>query len=209
MAAVAGIGFEGVRMAKVGHPHEVCRVASLLERAGCTATIHLLIESAHALENVYQPATASRTVRMLGLGESDLRADLRTGLEGSTMDVSRARVIIASRTAGLSSPCQSVWPEPHDVAGLLRSSVHGENLGFIGRMAIHPDQLPIIHDVYTPTSSEIAHAHEICEAADLARENNASIVITSKGRMVGPPMIANAKQTLSLTTALNLVTEAS
>ncbi|MFJ3217577.1 HpcH/HpaI aldolase/citrate lyase family protein [Kitasatospora sp. NPDC086801] len=209
VAAVVGSGLEGVRMAKVGHPDDVRRVASALERAGSSATIHLLIESARALENVYGLAIAARAVSMLGLGESDLRADLRTGLEGPTMDASRARVVIASRAAGLPSPCQSVWPEPRDPEGLLRSCLHGKNLGFVGRMAIHPAQLPIIHDVYTPTTGEIKDAQEICEAAELAHENNASVVITAKGRLVAPPIIANARQTLSLANALNLVTEAS
>lgn len=55
-------------------------------------------------------ATASPSVGMLGLGESDLRADLYTDPESATMDASQTRVIIASRAAGLPNPLQSVFP---------------------------------------------------------------------------------------------------
>jgi citrate lyase subunit beta / citryl-CoA lyase len=205
--AVAGIRLAGIRMAKVGSPEEVRRVADLLHDLGHSATIHVLIESASALEHAFELATASRAVTMLGLGESDLQADLNTTKEGPTMDASRARVIIASRAAGLPSPCQSVYAEPNDLDGLLVTSKHGRRLGFLGRMAIHPMQLPIIHTVYTPTMGEIDDALEICAAMDLAAMQNRSIIITERGRMVGPPAVAKAKQVLELAYALNLTAD--
>jgi citrate lyase subunit beta/citryl-CoA lyase len=142
---------------------------------------------------------------MLGLGESDLRADLYTGPESATMDACRTRVIIASRAAGLPNPLQSVFAEPRDLDGLLTTSRHGKELGFIGRMAIHPDQVPIIHGVYTPEPHEIEEAMEIYAAAALAEAQDLSIVINKEGKMVGPPILARARQTLHLASALNLV----
>ncbi|BBA97278.1 putative citrate lyase beta chain [Actinacidiphila reveromycinica] len=203
--AVAGEGLAGVRLAKAGSPDDVRRAAYLLRQAGSAAVVHVLIESAAALENAYALATASPSVGMLGLGESDLRADLGAAPESPTMDAARARVIVASRAAGLPSPCQSVYPEPRDPHGLLVTSRHGRGLGFIGRMAIHPAQIPIIHDVYTPTPDEIDDARSICEAARIAAEADRSIVITPSGRMVGPPAVARAKQVLQLARTLNLI----
>jgi citrate lyase subunit beta / citryl-CoA lyase len=202
--AVAGAGLSAIRMAKVASPEEVRQVAGLLRDLGHPATIHVLIESASALEHAFALATASPAVTMLGLGESDLQADLNTTKEGPTMDASRARVIIASRAAGLPNPCQSVYAEPRDLDGLLVTSKHGRRLGFLGRMAIHPAQIPIINTVYTPTVNEIDDALEICAAVDLAAMQNRSIIITEHGRMVGPPAVARAKQVLELASALNL-----
>ncbi|WP_269854620.1 HpcH/HpaI aldolase/citrate lyase family protein [Streptomyces sp. RPT161] len=204
--AVAGTGLAGIRMAKVGLPDEVRRVADILRELRHPAKIHVLIESAGALERAFALATASPTVTMLGLGESDLRADLNTTAEGPTMDASRARVITAARAAGLPNPCQSVYAEPRDLRGLLVTSKHGRRLGFLGRMAIHPAQIPIIHDVYTPTMDEIDDALEICAAVDLAAMESRSITITAQGKMVGPPALARAKQVLELANALNLIT---
>ncbi|GDY31999.1 HpcH/HpaI aldolase/citrate lyase family protein [Gandjariella thermophila] len=203
--AVAGVGLTGVRLAKTQRVGEVRQVAKLLRQAGSSAVIHVLIETANGLEHAYRLATASPSVGMLGLGESDLRADLYASMDGATMDAARTRVIIASRAAGLPNPLQSVFPDPRDLDGLLATSLHGKQLGFIGRMAIHPSQVPVIHRVYTPQPYEIEEAMEICAAAALAEAQNQSIVINSKGKMVGPPAIANAQQTLRLASALDLV----
>ena len=140
-----------------------------------------------------------------GLGESDLRADLGADYESPTMDACRARVIIVSRAAGLMNPCQSVFPEPRDSRGLLLNSQYGRQLGFMGRMAIHPAQVPIINNVYTPKSGEIEDAREICEAASLAAGQNKSVVITEAGKIVAPPVVARAMQLLRLAHTLNLI----
>lgn len=203
--AVAGPGLIGVRLPKVGYQGDVKRVESLLDQAGSTATIHVLIESAYALEIAYELATASPAVGMLGLGESDLCADIRADPEGVTMDASRARLIMVSRAAGLPNPCQSVSPEIHNPDVLRRTSSHGKRLGFMGRMAIHPAQLPVINEVYTPNQQEILDAQEIFQAAELARQQNRTVVLTNEGRVIAPPVIANARNILRLANALNLV----
>lgn len=205
--AVAGAGLVGVRIAKTRNVGEVRRVAALLESAACTAIVHVLIESADALRDAFELATATPAVTMLGLGESDLRADLCAELDSITMDLGRARIVVASRAAGLINPAQSVHPEPRDLAGLLTTSERGKRLGFVGRMAIHPDQIPIIHRVYTPQPSEIEEAREICATADTAREADLSIVL-SKGRLVSPPVVARARRTLHLAENLDLSMEA-
>jgi len=204
--AVVGAGLAGLRVAKVCSAEEVRRVAAVLDDLGHPGEIHVLIESAKALEHAFGLATASERVTMVGLGESDLRADLNTTNEGPTMDAARARVIIAARAAGLPNPIQSVYAEPRDLRGLLVTSKHGRRLGFLGRMAIHPAQIPIIHDVYTPTTDEIDDALEVCAAVDLAAVQSRSIAITPKGKMVGPPALARARQVLELATALDLIT---
>ncbi|WP_198407172.1 HpcH/HpaI aldolase/citrate lyase family protein [Nocardia terpenica] len=203
--AVAGVGLTGVRLAKAEQPSEIRHVAKLLRQRNSEAVIHVLIETASGLENAYRLAIAAPSVRMLGLGESDLRADLHSDMEGPTMDAARTRAIIASRAAGLPNPLQSVFPDPRNLEGLELTSVHGKALGFIGRMAIHPSQLPIIHRVFTPQPHEIEEAMEICAVAALAEDTNQSIVMDGNGKMVGPPAIANARQTLRLASALDLV----
>lgn len=203
--AIAGPGLSGVRLAKVASPDDVQQVAFLLAQAGCAASIQLLIETAHALENAFALATCSPAVGLLSLGEYDLCADLRAATEGPTIDACRSRVVIASRAAGLASPCQSVSPDIHDTDALLRTSRHGKSLGFMGRMALHPLQIPAINEVYTPTPAEIADAQAVFRAADLAERENRTVVVTDEGRIIAPPVLANAKNVLRLANALNLV----
>ncbi|HEX4818227.1 MAG TPA: CoA ester lyase [Nonomuraea sp.] len=209
IVAVAGAGLDGVRVPKVEQPADVAQVAELLTRAGRPVPLHLLVETAYALEAAYALATAAPLVEMLGLGESDLRVNLGSDLDGATMDAARIRVITASRAARLLNPCQSVFAEVRDPEGLRRSCEHGRRLGFFGRMAIHPAQLPVIHQVYSPTAQEIAEAEEICAVAELALERNATVVVSSRQRLVAPPIVANAKRVLGIARALGLTEEPS
>lgn len=207
--AIAGPGLSGVRLAKVGYPSDVEQVELLLAQADCPASIHLLIETAHALEIAFVLATSSPAVGMLSLGEHDLCADLRVATEGPVMDACRSRVVIASRAAGLRGPSQSVYQDIRDNDGLLRTSRYGKSLGFMGRMAVHPLQIPAIHEVYTPTSEEIADAQTIFRFSGLASGENQSVAVavTDDGRIISPPILAKAKNVLQLASALNLVEE--
>jgi citrate lyase subunit beta/citryl-CoA lyase len=203
--AVAGPGLSGLRMAKVAHPEDVRQVAELLAQAGCPAPIHLLLESAYALEIAFDLATSSPAVAMMSLGESDLCADLRITAESPAMDACRSRVVIASRAAGLPSPCQSVFPDVHDIDALLRTSRYAKAHGFMGRMALHPVQIPVIHEVYTPTAQEIADAQAVFRTAELALTANRSVVLNERGSVIAPPILANARNVLRLAEALNLL----
>ncbi|MEU6183866.1 HpcH/HpaI aldolase/citrate lyase family protein [Streptomyces coeruleorubidus] len=203
--AVAGPSLQGLRLPKVNGAGDLSHVLGLLAEAGHPARVHLLLESAAAVEKAYPLAIASPAVTMLGLGESDLRVDLGCDLDGRTMDAARIRVIMASRAAGLPNPCQSVYAEVRDPEGLRASCIHGKQLGFLGRMAIHPDQLPIIHQVYRPTADEIAEAVDICQAADLADAQDISVVVSHRQRLVAPPIVANARRVLDLARTLDLL----
>ena len=208
--AVAGPGLWGVRLPKVAGPDDVRTVDDLLDTAGSPATVHLLLESAFAVECAYTLAKAASRVELLGLGEGDLRVDLRCDADGPTMDAARVRVVTASRAAGLGCPPQCVYPDVRDPAGLRESTRRGRGLGFFGRMALHPAQVPVIHEVYPPTADEIAEAREICAVAEAARQRSTSVVITERqGRLVAPPITAQAKLTLELAHALDLIKEPS
>ncbi|MCM3882916.1 aldolase/citrate lyase family protein [Frankia sp. R82] len=193
-----------MRLPKIEHPEDVHRVAGWLAAADCEAGVDLLLESAFAVEMAYPLAMASPRVRMLGLGEEDLRADLRSATDTATLDASRTRCVIASRAARLPNPAQSVFPQVRDLPGLVASSRRGKAMGFVGRMAIHPSQLPVIHEVFTPTDAEIADALAISEVASAAQAHSASIVITEDGRTVGPPMLAHARQLLDLAATMEV-----
>lgn len=196
--AICKPGLRGVRLPKCTQREDIQAVDRWLTECGSSAVIHPLLESADAIERAYELATASPRISMMGLGEADLQAHLGTQADGATMDTSRAKVIIASRAAELASPAQSVYPQICDLVGLRTSSIYGRKLGFVGRMCIHPNQVPIIHEVYTPSKAEIAEATEVCAAADNAVAKRASVVLTESGRFVGPPLVAIARRTLQL-----------
>ncbi|WP_333741120.1 HpcH/HpaI aldolase/citrate lyase family protein, partial [Streptomyces sp. IBSBF 2806] len=124
---------------------------------------------------------------------ADLRADLG-GRAAAGLDWCRSRVVVAARAAGLAPPPQSVHPDIRDLDGLAVSCAHGRTLGFLGRAAIHPRQLPIIERAYLPTQQELEDAETIVKAA--ATEQGAQAL--PDGRFVDAAVVAAAQRTLSL-----------
>lgn len=188
--ALAGLpGLAGLRLPKVARASDIHRVAATAP----DTPLYALLESALAVENAHTIAAAHPAVRGVALGEADLRADL--GVRGDAgLDWSRSRVVVAARAAGLPAPVQSVFPDVRDLAGLAASCAHGRSLGFFGRSAIHPRQLPVIERAYLPTAREVESAAEIVEAA--ARD--AGALALPDGRFVDAAIVAAAHRTLFL-----------
>ncbi|MEU6774363.1 CoA ester lyase [Streptomyces sp. NPDC046759] len=189
LAALATLpGVSGLRLPKVSAPEQIARVA-----AAAPLPLYALLETALAIERAHAIATAHPALRGIALGEADLRADLGVQAEAG-LDWPRSRVIVAARAAGLAPPAQSVHPDIRDLDGLAASCAHGRALGFLGRAAIHPRQLPVIERAYLPTPAEIEHAETILKAA--AAEEGAQAL--PDGRFVDAAVVATARRTLSL-----------
>ncbi|QEU94996.1 HpcH/HpaI aldolase/citrate lyase family protein [Streptomyces kanamyceticus] len=187
-------GVAGLRLPKVTSRADVIRVAERAAPAdGGAPTLYALIESALGLEHAYAIATAHPALRGLSIGEADLRADLGVREEVG-LDWARSRVVVAARAAGLAPPAQSVHPDIRDLEGLAASCARGRALGFLGRAAIHPRQLPVIERAYLPTPEEIEQAEEITKAA----ATDAGALALPDGRFVDRAVVEGARRTLAL-----------
>ncbi|MGW4734112.1 HpcH/HpaI aldolase/citrate lyase family protein [Streptomyces shenzhenensis] len=189
LRAMAGLpGVSGVRLPKVTSADEVVRAA---EATG--HRLYALLETALGIEHAHAIAAAHPALRGISLGEADLRADLGVR-DDAGLDWCRSRVVVAARAAGLAPPPQSVHPDIRDLAGLAASCAHGRTLGFLGRAAIHPRQLPIIERAYLPTEAELEQAETIVKAATTERGAQA----LPDGRFIDAAVVAAARRTLSL-----------
>jgi citrate lyase subunit beta/citryl-CoA lyase len=192
LAAVAGLpGLSGVRLPKVEDPGQVRRVASIID-----TPLHCLVESAAGVEAAYPIATAHPAVASIGLGEADLRSDL--GADEAGLVWPRGRIVVAARAAGLPPPAMSVYPDVVDLDGLAASCRTGRALGFRGRAAIHPGQLPVIVDAFRPTGAELARARELLAAVAEARARGCGTAVLADGRFADRAMVAAAERTVAL-----------
>ncbi|WP_405839053.1 HpcH/HpaI aldolase/citrate lyase family protein [Streptomyces sp. NBC_01518] len=182
-------GVSGLRLPKITSPEEVVAVA---EKAR-DLPLYALLETALGIERAFSIAAAHSSVHGIALGEADLRADLGVR-DDAGLDWSRSRVIVAARAAGLAPPSQSVHPDIRDQEGLAASCAHGRALGFLGRAAIHPRQLPVIERAFLPTNEEIEEAETIVKAA--MREEGAQAL--PDGRFIDAAVVAAAQRTLAL-----------
>ncbi|WP_309059053.1 CoA ester lyase [Streptomyces sp.] len=195
LAAVAPApGLSGLRLPKVSSPSEVVRAARRAVSAhGGVLPLYALLESALGIERAHAVATAHPSLRGIAIGEADLRADLGVR-EDAGLDWSRSRVVVAARAAGLAPPAQSVHPDTRDLEGLIASCARGRALGFLGRAAIHPRQLPVIERAYLPGEEEIEQAETIVKAAATGQGAQA----LPDGGFIDAAVVAAARRTLSL-----------
>jgi citrate lyase subunit beta/citryl-CoA lyase len=191
-------GLAGLRLPKVTSAEQVVRIARRTEERehspdGPGPPLYALLENALAVEHAYAIASAHPSLRGISVGEADLRADLGVRADAG-LDWSRARVVVAARAAGLAPPAQSVHPDIRDLEGLAASCAHGRALGFLGRAAIHPRQLPIIERAYLPTDRELEEAETVIKAATTQQGAQA----LPDGRFVDAAVVAAARRTLAL-----------
>lgn len=187
-------GLSGLRLPKVTSRSDVVRAAeSATPAEGGAIPLYALLETALGVEQAFDIASSHTALRGIAIGEADLRADL--GIRDETgLDWSRARVVVAARAAGLPPPVQTVYPDIRDVEGLAASCAHGRALGFLGRAAIHPRQLPVIERAYLPTPAEIDAAEAVVAAA--AAEPGAQAL--PDGRFIDAAVVTGARRTLAL-----------
>ncbi|MEU3093989.1 CoA ester lyase [Streptomyces sp. NPDC006967] len=187
-------GLSGLRLPKVSSPSDVVRVARRVVSArGGVPPLYALLESALGIESAHAVATAHPSLRGIAIGEADLRADLGVR-DDIGLDYSRSRVVVAARAAGLPPPTQSVHPDTRDLDGLMASCARGRALGFLGRAAIHPRQLPVIERAYLPSEQEIEQAETVLKAAAMTQGAQA----LPDGTFIDKAVVTTAHRTLTL-----------
>lgn len=163
--------------------------------AGSVAVLPLL-ESGLGVQRMAEIAAAPRVLR-LGLGEVDLAADLGVTLdeERTVLSPLRLNIVVASAAAGISRPVAPTSTAFRDLDAFRRSAETLRRQGFRGRTAIHPGQLPVIHDVFTPSEDEIAAAQDLLARFDAADGGG---FVHADGTFVDLANIRNARETIAL-----------
>jgi citrate lyase subunit beta/citryl-CoA lyase len=188
LAAVAA-GAIGLRVPKVESAADVAWVA---ERAP-GKPLACSIETAVGLVNAIEIASAAGT-RLLVFGAADLAADLRLGEGVEPLLFARSQVVVASRVAGIGAPVDGAYSGP-DGEGLREAAQLARRLGFGGKSAVRPHQVPIINEVFSPTTDELRWARTVIEA--FAASGGAAARLED-GELVDLPIARRARQILEL-----------
>ncbi len=113
----------------------------------------------------------------------------------------RVRLIVASRAAGLEPPIDTVWIHLHDAAAMKRSVERSLRMGFQGRLCIHPDQVTVTNEVFTPSDAESARAERVVQAFREA-EATGLAAIQVDGVFVDYPIVYRAQRILATREAI-------
>ncbi len=155
-----------------------------------------LIESAEGIFNAAAIAAGPRVSR-LQVGESDLRADLGTSGEGAdvTMQYARSVAVFASSAAKINPPIAAVSTNFKDLIAFKASTQAFKDWGYFGRACIHPAQLEIVNEVFTPSVGEISAAKDIIDRLQAA---GGGVAVDSQGRMIDEAIAKIARRTLNI-----------
>ena len=202
-AVIPAKRLDGIRLPKADDP-ETIRIVdeeiSRLEDANGIpqgrTKLFCILETARGIWNAYDVAKASPRVTAILPGGEDLVADLKTSrsADGAELEWTRKMMVIAARAAGVDA-IDTVYPRVSDDDGLRREASLSKQLGYDGKSVIHPNQIPIIHEVFTPTEAEIDKALRIVAAAKEAAERGLGAVSVD-GRMVDVPVVKRAEYIL-------------
>lgn len=149
-----------------------------------------LVETARGVLAAARIAEAPGVVR-LGVGHLDLAADLGSGTGREAMISARSAVVLASRAAGLPGPLDGVTTTLDDPAVCADDARYAASLGFAGKLAIHPRQVPVINAAFAPSGEELAWAREVLAAS------SGGGAVRVQGQMVDAPVVARAEQLIA------------
>jgi len=164
-----------------------------------------IIESALGVEHSFEIACASENIVALAIGLEDYTADLgvtRT-VEGNESFYARTRLVVAARAANI-QPIDSVFSDVADMEALKQNVLISKSLGFEGMGCIHPRQIPVIRQGFSPDQTEIEKSKKIVLAFETAKLKGLGVVALGS-KMIDPPAVARAQKIIDLAVRLGLL----
>ena len=205
-------GEDDVREVLQGRPHGLCLpkaesatdvtgLATLLDEVESDCGIEPgfskimpIIETARGVLNCEEIAGADPRIVMLAFGAEDFTRDVGALRTRRSMLFARSMIVATAAATGIQAS-DTVYADLADEEGLIEEAALARELGFDGKGAINPRQLSIIHDAFSPTEDELAHARRVVEAAEEA-EKAGSGAVALDGKMIDRPVLERAKRTL-------------
>lgn len=197
----------GVVVPKAADAAQVGMVRAMLDEsaAGPQCGLVPMIETARALIAVNAIA-AVPGVTTLMLGEYDLAADLAItpDRQGTELLHARAAVVVACVAAGLRPPIGAVAADIADSVRFDETTRLLQRLGFYGRAVIHPAQVRIVNDAYTPDVADVAAARDTLARFDRALAGGEGVLLDAEGNMVDEATVRTARRTMEAAVAAGL-----
>ena len=170
----------------------------MVETAAGVARVDRIVQARNL-----RPYRAPWRVKRLAFGAADYSLDvgLVPSHEEPELAEARARVVLASRAAGMEGPLDSPWFHLRDMEGYRRAVERSRRGGFQGRLCVHPDQVPVANELFTPSADEVARAERIVAEFREAEARGAAAVEVD-GQMVDYPIVHRAQALLEAMRAI-------
>lgn len=179
-------GIAGVMLPKTQYVSDVRAVAA---RVGRDIAILALIETAQGMANV-QTLSQATALRRLVFGSIDFQLDM--GIDGDDIELLpfRSMLVLASRCAGLPPPCDGITTALNDSEMLTHDALRARRLGFGAKLCVHPRQVQLVNETFSPDVDALAWAKRVLQAAANAR----GAAVALDGKMIDRPVVIRAQR---------------
>lgn len=179
-------------LAKVKSPAEVIALDELFDEFKIASRLQVIIETNEALEAAWEIARCSSRIDAIFFGGVDMAADLRCEYTWEALLYARSRVVHAAAGAGV-DVIDVPFLDLNDMEGMKREAEAARALGFCGKGSIHPKQVPVLNEIFSPSEAEIAHAKRIVEAF----EQGDSGLVVIDGKLIEKPVLRSMYRVLA------------
>ena len=183
---------------KVKTSQEIKLLDDLLSEKGHNCRLHIIIETNEGLENAFDIANCSQRIDALFFGGVDMSAELRCENKWEPLLYARSRIVHAAASAGIDA-IDVPYLDLDDLDGMKEEAIKAKELGFSGKGSIHPKQISILNNVFTPSIEVIERAKKITSTFE---EANTGLVVID-GKLIEKPVLREMYRILSIANKLN------
>ena len=192
------LNVKALMLPKVKTPDEITFIDDLLTDCNMDTDLHVIMETNEALENIYDIAHASKRIVALYFGGVDMAAELRVPNSYENLIYARSKLVHAGASVGI-DVIDVPYLDLEDMDGMKKEAELVRNLGFTGKGSIHPKQISILNEVFTPSKEEIIKAKRII---DQFNASDTGLVVID-GKLIEKPVLREMKRRILVADKIN------
>tara|TARA_B100000214_G_scaffold177247_1_gene127528 strand:+ start:374 stop:1234 length:861 start_codon:yes stop_codon:yes gene_type:complete len=192
------IKVKALMLPKVKTPEEITFIDDLLTDCNLDTDLHVIMETNEALENIYDIAHASKRIVALYFGGVDMAAELRVENKPENLVYARSKLVHAGASVGV-DVIDVPYLDLENMDGLKKEAEFVKNLGFTGKGSIHPKQINILNEIFTPSQKEISHAKKII---DQFNKSDTGLVVID-GKLIEKPVLREMQRKILVADKIN------
>ena len=189
---------KAIMLPKVKTPDEIKFIDDLLTDCNLDTDLHVIMETNEALQNIYEIAHSSKRIVALYFGGVDMAAELRVPNSYENLLYARSKLVHAGASVGI-DVIDVPYLDLEDMDGMKKEAELVRDLGFTGKGSIHPKQINVLNEIFTPSKEEINKAKKI---VDQFSESDTGLVVID-GKLIEKPVLREMQRKILIADKIN------
>ena len=189
---------KAIMLPKVKTSDEIKFIDDLLTDCNLDTDLHVIMETNEALQNIYEIAHSSKRIVALYFGGVDMAAELRVPNSYQNLLYARSKLVHAGASAGI-DVIDVPYLDLEDMDGMKKEAELVRDLGFTGKGSIHPKQINVLNEIFTPSKEEISKAKKI---VDQFNESDTGLVVID-GKLIEKPVLREMQRKILIADKIN------